>query len=143
MKIKSRLNKECIHGHLLVKSNIYIYSNGTAHCKECKLISVKKYKEKHKESYMEKARKYQIKHSKEHKRNGKNLIYVAKWVKKNPEKQKAHKIIARVIKAGRIKKQPCQVCGNIKVDGHHPDYSKPLEVMWLCHSHHMELHRKG
>lgn len=40
------------------------------------------------------------------------------------------------LEAGTIVKKPCQVCGNLKVEGHHEDYSKPLEVDWLCRKHH-------
>ena len=46
------------------------------------------------------------------------------------------------IKAGKIVRQPCAVCGVEKVHGHHEDYTKPLEVDWLCSKHHMERHRK-
>jgi hypothetical protein len=35
--------------------------------------------------------------------------------------------------------QPCEVCGATKVEKHHPDYSKPLEVRWLCREHHLAL----
>jgi hypothetical protein len=35
---------------------------------------------------------------------------------------------------------PCVVCGNPKTDGHHEDYSKVLDVVWLCRKHHMERH---
>lgn len=48
----------------------------------------------------------------------------------------------RAIKAGALLRQPCEVCGKIKVDAHHDDYAKPLEVRWLCKSHHNEHHRK-
>lgn len=36
----------------------------------------------------------------------------------------------------------CEICGTEKTDKHHPDITKPLEVVWLCRLHHMERHRK-
>jgi len=42
---------------------------------------------------------------------------------------------------GRIKRLPCFVCNNPKTDAHHQDYSKPLEVFWLCREHHQEFHK--
>jgi hypothetical protein len=27
----------------------------------------------------------------------------------------------------------CSLCGKVaKIEGHHPDYTKPKEVVWLC-----------
>jgi hypothetical protein len=45
------------------------------------------------------------------------------------------------IKRGIIIKQPCSVCGDPKVEGHHEDYNKPLEVVWLCRPCHMAHHK--
>lgn len=42
----------------------------------------------------------------------------------------------------KIIKKPCEICGDIKVEGHHKDYTKPLDVIWLCRKHHKELHKK-
>lgn len=42
--------------------------------------------------------------------------------------------------AGKITPQPCEVCGDVTVDAHHDDYSKPFEVRWLCRLHHLRLH---
>lgn len=39
-----------------------------------------------------------------------------------------------------IKREPCLVCGEIKTEAHHHNYSKPREVIHLCKPHHMELH---
>jgi hypothetical protein len=37
---------------------------------------------------------------------------------------------------------PCRVCGNPKTDAHHDDYTKPLEVDWLCRLHHIARHKE-
>jgi len=53
-----------------------------------------------------------------------------------------HKAAAR--RATRVlEKQPCEVCGATKVEAHHDDYTKPLEVRWLCKRHHSEVHTKS
>lgn len=44
---------------------------------------------------------------------------------------------------GTLKKQRCVFCGNQRSQMHHPDYAKPLEVIWLCRSHHLYIHRNG
>lgn len=41
---------------------------------------------------------------------------------------------------GKLVPQPCEVCGAAEVEMHHDDYSKPLEVRWLCREHHMAHH---
>ncbi len=60
----------------------------------------------------------------------------------NPEKKAVHVATSRAIRSGVLIRQPCEVCQNPKTDGHHPDYSKPLEVLWLCRKHHLDLHRE-
>lgn len=65
-----------------------------------------------------------------------------KMVEKYPEKYKARYVLRNAVAWGKVNKLPCEVCGEVKSQGHHPNYSKPLEVIWLCRKHHMELHRK-
>jgi hypothetical protein len=43
------------------------------------------------------------------------------------------------IKTGRISPLPCFVCGK-KAEAHHPDYTSPLDVVWLCAAHHKAAH---
>ena len=41
-------------------------------------------------------------------------------------------------------KTDCQKCGSAeKIEAHHCDYNKPLEIMWLCCKHHKEWHRQN
>jgi hypothetical protein len=58
-----------------------------------------------------------------------------------PLKSAARNKLSNAIRDKKIFKTPCEVCGDTKVEGHHDDYAKPLEVRWLCIKHHKELHR--
>lgn len=51
--------------------------------------------------------------------------------------------VRRALRDGRLTQLPCEVagCGDPNSEAHHDDYSKPLEVTWLCFEHHKELHR--
>jgi hypothetical protein len=66
------------------------------------------------------------------------------WLLKHPDKLKAVTESRRAVANGTlIKSDRCQKCGSkLKVQKHHPDYSKPLEVIWLCYSCHLEEHGK-
>lgn len=61
---------------------------------------------------------------------------IAKWRSKNPEKSRAHREVYFAIRRGALKKEPC-FCGDLDVQAHHYDYSKPLDVEWLCKKHHV------
>lgn len=60
---------------------------------------------------------------------------------RNPEKYAAWTILRNALAAGKVVKGVCEQCGAVKVEGHHDDYTKPLEVRWLCKKHHVEHHR--
>lgn len=59
---------------------------------------------------------------------------------KYPEKWSARAKVRYAVKVGKLEKLACAVCGDIKSSAHHEDYSKPLEVVWLCGQHHRERH---
>ena len=64
----------------------------------------------------------------------------AQWVAKYPERRAASALVSKALKTGKLVKAPCFVCGASEVEGHHPDYSTPLSVTWLCVDHHKEIH---
>jgi hypothetical protein len=60
--------------------------------------------------------------------------------RENPEKYKARNMVSNAVRDGKLFKQPCEVCESTwKIQAHHDDYSKPLEVHWLCPRHHSEV----
>lgn len=58
---------------------------------------------------------------------------------RHPEKARAWAAVSNALRDGKLVRQPCQVCG-ARAQAHHPDYSKPLDVQWLCFRHHREAH---
>ena len=58
----------------------------------------------------------------------------------NPEKVKAQQQLNTAVRAGKIKKSPCQVCGGDIVHAHHSEYSMPYSIIWLCPVHHKAIH---
>ena len=56
----------------------------------------------------------------------------------------AKSIFNRAIRTGMLLRpkqcSKCFVIPNRTIEGHHPDYSKPLEVLWLCHRCHRIAH---
>lgn len=65
------------------------------------------------------------------------------YKKKYPMKYAAHLIFGNAIRDGKIVKQTfCSECGsNKQIHGHHDDYTKPLEVRWLCIKCHVAWHK--
>lgn len=85
--------------------------------------------------YMRKRRKtHRIEISKIQQKAGK------KYRLKNQLKIKARRQIEYRIRNGRLKQLPCSVCKLLPTEAHHPDYSKPLEIIWLCKEHHANQH---
>lgn len=57
------------------------------------------------------------------------------------EKHQARMAVYEAVRDGRMTRGPCEVCGTTEdVHGHHDDYSKRLEVRWICRSCHHDLH---
>lgn len=86
-------------------------------------------------------RAYDRERAKRPERVAKTVANTARWRNDKPEAVSAHNKVARAIKSGRLVKQPCRVCGTMdNLHAHHHDYSKPLDVEWLCALHHHRHH---
>lgn len=60
--------------------------------------------------------------------------------KRFPERRNARDRVYYAIKTGKLNRLPCYKCGNKKSEAHHEDYSKPLDVKWLCKKCHSKEH---
>lgn len=70
-----------------------------------------------------------------------------RWAVANQDKRTAHSALAAAVRSGKIKKpSQCSACykecPSKQLHGHHDDYTKPLEVRWLCAVCHGLHHRK-
>ena len=64
---------------------------------------------------------------------------MARHRKTHPDRMRARNAITIAVASGTVVQQPCDICGG-NGEAHHDDYSKPLEVRWLCRKHHVEEH---
>ncbi len=108
-------------------------------CKSC----TKKDVYEHRKKNIESIRIYDRKRNKLSYRLKANTVRNKARTIKNPVQYAANYLLNNAIRDNRIKKEPCSVCGNIyRVEGHHEDYYKPLDVIWLCSVHHSAIHKK-
>ncbi|KKL09552.1 hypothetical protein LCGC14_2564740, partial [marine sediment metagenome] len=94
-----------------------------SHCRCCM-------RNAHRLWYKEKGEKYYKEFRQRRERKKYSCKSSKAYRNKYPEKCKARDLLKYAVRSGKIKKKPCP-CGKTKVQGHHEDYSKPLDVEWL------------
>jgi hypothetical protein len=107
-------------------------------CKEC----VKARISKHREQNIERIRAYDRERGKLPHRIEQNRQETQKR-RQETGYGKIHTMLNRAVINGECAKSNiCQVCGykSERLEGHHFDYSKPLDVIWLCPSCHRQYH---
>lgn len=58
-----------------------------------------------------------------------------------PDRRAAHIAVGNALRSGKLTRQPCAFCGSTDaLEAHHHDYSKPLDVTWLCTPCHRKFH---
>lgn len=68
-----------------------------------------------------------------------------KFISENPEKRAAHNQVKNAVRRGDLEKPNyCPKCLSVKpsrqIHAHHEDYSKPLDVVWMCAQCHSDHH---
>lgn len=65
------------------------------------------------------------------------------WRKRNPAIYQAHNMVNNALRDGKIVRPSCcETCQReTELHGHHCDYNKPLDVMWLCDPCHKAWHK--
>jgi hypothetical protein len=139
------LCKDC----LIDKEVTAFYASNKSRCKECVKAAVRVNREEKLEYYRsyDRARASQperVASRKEYSQTPEGRLAHArangKWQVANAIRKRASNLVAHAVRTGKLVPEPCFVCGE-KAQAHHPDYSKPLSVTWLCPEHHKAAHR--
>jgi hypothetical protein len=122
--------------------------DGVCHsCKDCQKAKIVKWNHKNPDKKYLHYKRWYDKNTgalKEY-REGRKEIHnrnTVRWIKNNKNKVRTHIDVRNALRNGLIAKLPCSVCGSVNVQGHHEDYDKSLEVIWLCLQHHKDIHRE-
>ena len=102
-------------------------------CKECNKRDVRENRKKRVDYYREYDRE---------RGSRQNKSYRDDYRERFPDKKKAHDALSNAVRDGKLFREPCEKCGREDTHGHHDDYSKPLDVRWLCPPCHFAEHNK-
>lgn len=131
-----------------------IRANGTGECKTCTAARVRANRAANVDYYREFDRQranlpHRVKAREEYAKTaqGKQASTRANksWRKRNPKQYKAHIAVNNALRDGSlVKADNCETCGTVcNTHGHHCDYNKPLDVMWLCDPCHKKWHKEN
>ena len=112
-------------------------------CKPCRKVRVEMWQKDNPDYMKEYSHKNKEKYKGMYKES--NLASVVAYQERNPIKVKAKLAVSKALKEGALAKPVlCEQCGSeSRLDGHHDDYSKVLEVRWLCRPCHADWHRSN
>lgn len=143
-KTQTRTCKGC--GEIKLLDDYYRSSNGRdgyfGKCKSCVKVASQEWRRDNRQRHAETTAKWQ----RENRNKAREIEQRTKA--KFPEKAAARRALNEAVR-WRVLGKPtsCEDCGQefapVQIHGHHPDYSKPLEVEWLCKGCHDVAHERG
>lgn len=106
-------------------------------CKDCAKIDVRQHRLKN----PEKVRAYDRERARlPHRRAQRKDVYTREW-EQHPDRMRARIMVSNAVRNGRLDKMPCAFCSSEEgLEAHHHDYTKPLDVTWLCKPCHRRFH---
>jgi ribosomal protein S27AE len=107
-------------------------------CKECNKQDVTNNRHKN----IDRIREYDRIRAKNPERAKASYEITKAWRSEDKRRSSCHSMVARAVRNGKLFRQPCVKCGEVKSLAHHEDYDKPLEVMWLCQPCHKQRHKE-
>lgn len=111
------------------------YASNHSKCKECVKEAVRANRLKN----IDRIRAYDRQRASQPHRIANNSKQSSTWRKEFPNRMRAHSAVSRALRTGKLQKDVCWVCGG-NAFAHHPDYDRPLDVVWLCQPHHKQVH---
>lgn len=111
------------------------YASNSSRCKECVKARVK-----HRARTNPAVQEYDRARAKTPDRKHRARLITKRWREENPVGYAAQTAVSNAVRDGRLAKLPCVFCNAPNVHAHHRDYSKPLDVIWLCPKCHHRLH---
>lgn len=118
------------------KPETAFYASNRTRCKECIKASVRANRLENIDYY----RAYDRMRASQPHRKANNFAQSHEWRQQYPNRRRAQGLVQHALRAGRLQKLPCLVCGSEQSVAHHPDYDRPLDVVWLCQPHHKQAH---
>lgn len=126
-----------------------------SYCCECIAKHSKKWRETHNLTPKQIARRNELQNIRYHKTHAPRKLKLdpvnekrrAIYNDDSPEalanrvKHQVRSLTRSFIKTGKLVKGACEICNTtVHVEAHHDDYSKPMDIRWLCRKHHREFH---
>lgn len=133
VRCKQTLGREKFYKNKRLKDGL------ASECKTCSKERMGLWVLKNSQQWRNRCKKYHKQYRDNHSVECK--LYNKKTRLKYPDRVKCRSSILTAIRSGKIKKRnSCEICYNGPTHGHHEDYSKPLDVIWLCSRCHAMLH---
>jgi hypothetical protein len=137
------MEKQCFHC-LHTKPLVDFYKHkamADGYLNKCKLCA-KLDSTNYRNNNLEKVREYDKNRKNKVERIKASNEIVKLWRLQDKRRGRAHSIVYKAIKSGKLVRELCKKCNSTKTIAHHENYDEPLSVMWLCEPCHRQRHKE-